>query len=64
LPDLPGLEELELARCGKLADLGDLSRFPKLRRLGLKECGELKNVNSLEDLNIEELILPDDDERL
>jgi len=62
LPDLPGLEELELARCGKLVDLGDLSRFPKLRRLGLKECGELKNLNSLEDLNIEELILPDDED--
>ena len=60
LPDLPDLEELELARCGKLADLGDLSRFPKLRRLGLKECLELKDLDLLDDLGIEELILPKD----
>jgi hypothetical protein len=64
LPDLPDLEELELARCGKLVDLGDLSRFPKLRRLGLKECLELKDLDLLDDLDIEELILPDDDEGL
>lgn len=60
LPDLPDLEELELARCVKLADLGDLSRFPKLRRLGLKECLELKDLDLLDDLGIEELILPGD----
>ena len=62
LPELPLLEELELAGSSKLSSLGDLSKFPHLRKINLKGCENLTDLNSLTALNIEEVILPSEED--
>jgi hypothetical protein len=60
MPDSSSLEVLELHDCRELKTLGNISRFPSLSRLNLLGCQDLELPENIEDLNISELILPND----
>jgi len=60
MPASYSLEILDLHDCRKLTTLGDLSRFPSLSKLNLLGCQDLELPKNIEDLNISELILPND----
>lgn len=48
--DNPAIENIEIIRVRGLAELGDLSRFPKLRSLHIEDQIKLKHINFMPEL--------------